>query len=207
MRLITAILCFAIGISAQAEIIVYKSQNGKYYAVGDTSEGPKLLGVRIIDLSSNVPRDEPNVPDTPDDRFGLRKVARDALSSVDSYSSKKEDTIKLSAFLEGLANAVQSGTITRDKLELAFQETLKMATLINRPKWDTWYNTVKTKYFTSPINSQEDAVQALRDISLGLKSESVTLDGTITPENVDWQNFLKIFMEYILPIIIKLLGK
>lgn len=181
--------------SVASAFTVYRSQDGNLYAIVDTANGPTFEQVTIVELgdpSSPIP------PQPNDDRFGLVKASRKALSLVPDHPKKADHQKTLSAYYVGISQAVNAGSIESKDLARAIDEMHKIALQEDVEKWKPWRDATKQAFSDAPINSKNDAVAALRDLSRGLEPEGVN--------QLDFANLIKFFVEVILPLLLKILG-
>ncbi len=202
MKKIALTLLFVLAFASIANsLTVYRSADGNLYTIRDTVEGPEFEKVVVVNLSDfpdpPTPPDDPTTPEV--DKFGLIKVSRDAAANI-NYPDKERHATRLSAFYSGLAASVRDRTIPNNKLIEAVNLVFDMAVGKNNNKWDNWKKVTTDTFGAAPINSPDDAAQALEDIAKGLVSQNSSVD------NFEFENFFKFFIEVILPLILKLLG-
>lgn len=178
-----------------AETVVYKSMDGHFYSIVDSARGPSFERVTIVVIG-----DSPTTPTNPTkDKWGLVKVSRAAAKAVEPYADKDRHATTLSAYYTGLAKAVDDGLIPQSKLAMAVTEVFKTAVGTDINRWAAWKTATDNQFNESPINNQADAAQGLRDIGKGA-GEAAEM------QEIDFQNFLKFFIEVLLPLIIRLIG-
>lgn len=175
--------------------------------------------------------DDPEDPEDPEDKFGLIAVSKAAADAVPTYAKKEQHRLALAAGMKGISSTVRSGLITnepfsetdpRTPLHIAFNQLLSLSLGDKAPTWKPWRDAVDAKFASVKLSSADDAADALMEVAIGLAPEvannSTTEElrqGLLIAESnsekesiqraIDLDNFLKIFLEKILPIILMII--
>ena len=185
------LICIGVLVATAASVnaaTAYRFADGKLYV--NTVNGPELL--RIVELPET-----PVDPDKPNPFEDITKVSREAAAKVSNYAGKDRDQLKLAAYYTALARSVDAGSIPRDKLPVAVNETFRLAVGTKSGDWAAWKNATTQAFADAPIETQEQAALGLVAISDGLVDESANA--------IDWERLIEFFIEVILPLIIKLI--
>lgn len=132
-------------------------------------------------------------PPSPDDTL-INISYTSAKLVVDT--NKSANAAKLSGAYLGLSQAIKAGTIPTNKIQEAVNITYKLTLGTATTNWDPWKQTTDNALRNMKLTDPILAAQALEDISIGVSKAS-------TEANGEWIRF---FIETILPILLKLLN-
>lgn len=141
--------------------------------------------------------DSPDIPDPPgptEDKWGLVALSQTEAMKVND-PNRDETAGKVGIAYQEIGKLVQDGTVPKDKLKAVLQLAFNAATGNSKTFWVGWKAKTDAGYNAVDFSSAADAGQGLIDIGLGASRTSNTAIG-------DW---LKFFIEVILPLILSLI--
>jgi len=144
----------------------------------------------IIYLNGNIP--PPTTP--PDSNSTLTNISYTAAKLV-TDPNKSSNAAKLSGAYLGLSQTIKQGTIPTNKIQDALNITYKLTLGTATINWDSWKTATDNALKALQLTLPDTAAEALEDISIGVAKVSTEANG----------EFLKFFLEVILPILLQLL--
>ncbi len=142
--------------------------------------------------------DSPDIPDPPpppsEDKWGLAALSESEAEKVND-PNRAETAAKVGIAYQEIGKLVQDGTVPQDKLKAVLQLAFNAATGNSKTFWVAWQAKTAAGYKAVDFASAAEAGQGLIDIGLGASRTSNAAIG-------DW---LKFFIEVILPLILSLI--
>ena len=208
---------FAPGVTVAASVTLIADSNG---ILQIDRSNPIVIG----GSTPAVPED----PTAPNPQQGLTEFSKAAvLSQVPSYRNRSRDSVRIGFAYETVVDLIDDGKAdtqqkANDALQAAIDGVLRFSSV--KAEWQPWRDAINAQLNSMSIQNLAGLRKAYSEIQLGLTQDQlIEFSATAASEGIEspspqdilaadtsgeaWGDgaFLKFFMEFILPILLKLI--